>query len=199
MQRNKIALTEEIVKYIFPGSEPTIAPGEDGYIIYDFKMMYPAKLGIFIPIEVDRSNYSSVFPKPFEAYFLDLDKQAEYLSRFLEVDIKPTLPNIGVQFVPGKVLQRNENNYTIFRFDELIAPIQKTDLLCRVKYNNLSGDNSLKLLNIDPKFKAGAYTVTGIQYQYWICPNRYLFCIDNEFLAAVFTLADSYRVRKGPF
>ena len=62
MKSRKIPLNREIVKYIFPGTSPEIAESQGGCIVYDFKKLYPSDLGIFIPDEVDGSNYNAIFP-----------------------------------------------------------------------------------------------------------------------------------------
>lgn len=199
MKKKKITLDREIVKYIFPTTDPAVAVGEDGYIVYNFIRLYPNRLGIFIPSEVNMSNYSSAFPKPFESYFTDIYEETEYLSRLLEVKIEPNFGNIGVECISGKVLERDENNYTIFRFDELIDPRAKTDLLCRVELKNLTTDDKIEILSAEPKFREEAISVDGAQYLYWIMPISRLFRINDEVLAAIFAFATSLRLTNGPF
>ncbi|MBQ3280368.1 hypothetical protein IJG92_01800 [Candidatus Saccharibacteria bacterium] len=199
MKKKKITLDREIVKYIFPATEPAILQGEDGYIVYNFIRLYPNKLAVFVPMEVTQSNYSSAFPKSFESYFADIYEETEYLSRLLEVKLVPNIRNIGVECVSGKVLRRDENNYTVFRFDELLDPRDKTDLLCRVKIGSLTTDDRIDILSTNPEFREDAMAADGIQYMYWTMPLSRLFRVDDEVLAAIFAFANSVRFRNGPF
>ena len=191
----KIALNEEIVKYIFPGTEPAIAMGEDGCVVYDFKKSYPDKLGIFIPNEVDRSNYSNVFPRPFEGYFLNMDEEVSYISRFLEVvdGISPLVRYTDAEFIPGKVLKGEKDHYTVFRFDELVDPGEKTDLLCRLSLNYLGAENEISILDANPCFTGDVTGLNGTRYYYWIMPFSQLFSPTDEFYAALFAYTDAFR------
>lgn len=200
MKKQKITLSREIVKYIFPAAEPAIATGEDGYIAYNFIRQYPNKLGVFIPSQVDKSNYSAFFPRPFESYFSDMYEEAEYLSRLLEVKIEPDLrEGLGVECVSGKMLKRCESTYAIFRFDDLLSSREKTDLLCRVALKNLMIDDKIDILSTNPDFRENAIGLDGTQYLYWVMPISRLFRIDDEVLAAIFAFANSLRFKNGPF
>lgn len=201
MKKKKMTLSREIVKYIFPATEPAIKQYEDGYLVYNFIRVYPDKLGIFIPNEVDKSNYSSAFPKSFESYFASIHEEAAYLSRLLEVTIEPNLrEKLGVECVSGKVLEMEQDECgTVFRFDDLFDPRTKTDLLCRVKLEGLTDDDKIAILNSQPRFKANASINDGTEYLYWIMPISQLFKIDDKVLAAIFAFANSMRLRNGPF
>lgn len=200
MKNNKMVLSREIVKYIFPATEPTVREDEGGYVVYNFIRIYPNKLGIFIPDKVDRSNYSSFFPKSFGSYFTDMYEESEYLSRLLEVPIEPNLDDIGVECVSGKILRKDEDGRTIFRFDDLLDPRSKTDLLCRVNINELTIDDKIDILSTNPEFRDSATAADGVsQYFYWIMPLSRLFRLNDEVLAAIFAFANTLRDNKGPF
>ena len=199
MRKQKMLLNEEIVKYIFPGMNVETAPCEGGCIVNGFKRLYPAKLEIFIPHKVDRSNYSSYFPKSFEEYFWDIHQEANFISRFWEGRIEPNVPNVGVECIPGRILERNETGYTVFRFDELLDPREKTDVLCRVNLNTITTDDKLEILNLDPNFFEEVWDFDDTCYQYWISPITRLFRINDEFLAAIFAFSNSLRMKNGPF
>lgn len=199
MKKKKITLTEDIVKYIFPGLEPAIKKTEDGYVAYNFMKQYPDKLGIFMPNEVDQSNYSAAFPKPFESYFINMHEEAEYLSRLLEVNVEPSLHNINMECVRGKASKSSEGDYTVFRFDELIDPVKKTDLLCRVSRADLAIEDKVEILSINPDYRAEILALDGSSYIYWIMPISRLFKITDEVLAAIFAFANSLRFTNGPF
>ena len=174
----KMALKERLVKYIFPGSGPTIAIGEDGYIIYDFKYLYPSKLAIFIPIEVEHSNFNNKLPKSFDAYFRNADAEIARLSRLTEKDLGNQFKGLGVEYIPGKVLQRQDNRYTVFRFDWLVDSGSKTDALCRAKFRGLSiGDR--KRITGKPYFNAMASSLDGREYLYWIMPINEFFNVNK--------------------
>lgn len=196
MKKSKMALSEDIVKYIFSGTEPSCALGEDGYIVYDFKRLYPAKLGIFIPSEVDHSNYNAIFPKSFESYFKNIDKEVAYISRLLEISITPNLPGLDIECISGSVLRRKDNNYTIFRFDSLVEPSRRTELLCRVNANRLTACDKVHILNTNPLFTAEAGDLGGTDYLYWIMSISKLFWEGSEILAAIFAYAQSLREKK---
>ena len=199
--REKVALKEEIVKFIFPGAKPEIALGEDGYIVYDFKRLYPEKLGIFVPIEIEKSGYSNVFPRSFEDYFLNVHTEVGYLSRLLETEIKTILWNIDFEYIPGRMLNRDENNYTIFRFDELMGITPRTDLLCRIEKARLSAADEMDIIGVDPYFIAEAVGISGIEYFYFIIPiDKLLFNPTNTcrgIIASVFSYARANR-KNGP-
>ena len=198
----KIKLDESIVKYIFPGTSPEVALGEDGYIIYDFKKLYPDKLGIFVPIEVEKSNYSSAFPKSFEDYFIDAGTEMRYLSRFLEADIKFILGDVHLEYIPGSVLKRDiANNYTIFRFDKLMGGAPRTDLLCRVRKGFLSFGENLDILNSNFYFLEDAANENGKVYRYFIIPINQLLMSDedrNILISAVFSYARAFKENIAP-
>ena len=200
MKRNqtKLAMREEIVKYIFPASNPTILEAQGGYIIYDFRKLYPAKLGVFVPNEVGRSNYSSFFPKSFESYFSNMHEQAAYLSRFLEVKIEPTMKNQTVECLPGCVLPWDKPEHTLFRFDESVDPRRKTEVLCRARIRNLTEQEKLDILAYNPIFRGDSIAITGEQYVYWIMAVTQLFKIDIEVLATIIAFANSLRITDGP-
>ena len=195
--REKVTLKEEVVKYIFPGTKPEIALGEDGYIVYDFKKLYPEKLGIFIPIEIEKSDYSNIFPKSFEDYFLNVRTEVNYLSRLLETEIKTIFCDIDFEYIPGRVLNRDENNYTIFRFDELMGITPRTDLLCRIEDGLLSTNDKMDIVNINPYFVSEAVGISGIEYFYFIIPiDKLLYNPTNTcrgIIASVFSYARANR------
>ncbi|MDO4889437.1 MAG: hypothetical protein Q4A25_01955 [Candidatus Saccharibacteria bacterium] len=185
-----VALKEELVKYIFPGTRPEVALGEDGYIVHDFKAYYPEKLGIFIPIEVEHSNISNVFPKSFEDYFRHADSEIAHLARLMEMNLENKLKGLGVEYIPGKVLERQENIYTIFRFDGLIEPSVKTDALCRVKFRKLSFGDRNRITNLNPRFHAMATSLDGREYLYWIMPiSEFLTDVNKTVTESVFAMA----------
>lgn len=199
-KKTKLAMREEIVKYIFPTTYPKIAQGVDGFIVYDFDKLYPHKLGIFIPNEVDQSNYSAVFPRPFESYFANMNDKAEFLSRLLEVKITPSLkPDLGIECMSGKVLEPIQSDYTIFRFDELVGARKRTDVLCRVDMANLTATDRIEILADNSGFIAEASAPYGTDYFYWIESVNQLFRIDDETLASIFELADNLQLANGPF
>lgn len=172
--RQKMILDKEIVKYIFTGVHSEVALGEDGYIVYDFKTTYPSKLAVFVPIEVEPSNYSNFFPKSFEDYFRDLDLEISRLSLLIEKgNIFNRFP--ATEFVAGQVLRRENSNYTVFRFDESIEPKHRTDLLCRSEVKNLSLTEIKQIYCISNDLKSVAKTINGIEYLYWILPIKSLF------------------------
>lgn len=195
MGKKKIALREEVARYIFPGTEPAIAMGEDGYVVYDFKRIYPDKLAIFIPQEVDRSNYNGVFPKSFEDYFLSVEDEIGHFLRFYELtdELKPMVGSIGAEFIPGKVLDKVKGKYTIFRFDELIGPEEKTDLLCRVQLSRLGAESELEIYNTNPCYTGNVTGSNDVRYYYWIMPISQLFKNLDEFFALKFAYANSFR------
>lgn len=200
MKKKKITLREEIVKYIFPTAYPSISQREDGFIVYNFLKLYPHHLGIFIPNEVDQSNYCSYFPKPFESFFINVQDEAAYLSRFLEANIEPTLKNSELECVSGVLLPyEKEERCFIFRFDECVSPVKKIDVLCRIKLSSLSAQEKLDILAFNPVFRGEAISLTGDQYVYWIMPVTQLFKINIEILAAIIAFANSFRTRNGPF
>lgn len=192
MNRKKLALTEEIVKYIFSGTEASIAIGEDGYIVYGFKMLYPSELGVFVPIEIDRSNYSDVFPKNFESYFRELDKDFDYLSRLLEVKMDNPFRGCGIEYVSGAMLKRDEGNYTIFRFDELIDSNFKIDLLCRAKIDSITESQRRLIMNSEPFYVSFAPNYDGTKYLYFIIPINRIFGDSDGLTAAVFAFSQSF-------
>ncbi|MBR3365621.1 hypothetical protein IKG48_00635 [Candidatus Saccharibacteria bacterium] len=191
MKKNKLALDENIVKYIFPGTNPDVALGEDGYVIYDFQALYPKKLAIFVPIEIERSHYSDVFPKSFEAYFKDLDSEIARLSRLLEANLEWCLKGRGIEFIAGRVLKRQDNNYTVFRFDELVDTCCKTELLCRTETKNITVNDEMAVLNTDPYFEDKATSIDGREYLYWIMPIGQLFFNTNSLIATILSMAES--------
>lgn len=182
----KMALKKELVKFIFPGSDPHIALGEDGYIIYDFKSLYPEKLAIFIPIEIEGSRYSDVFPKSFEAYFRDADSEIAHVERYYETDFGNNFKGLGVEYIPGRVLKRQDNNYTVFRFDELVDSRRKTEALCRAKTKKLTTSDRKAILNSNPYFSCEAISLSGDKYLYWVMPIGGFFPDVNSVLAATF-------------
>ena len=164
----KMALKEELVKFIFPGTSPTIALGEDGYIIHSFKSLYPEKLAIFIPSEVEGSNYNNVFPKSFEAYFRDADSEISHISRTYETDFGNKFKGLGVEYIPGRVLRRDENNFVVFRFDELVDPRRKTEVLCRAKHKMITTNEYIEILGTNPNLCSETTSLSGTKYLYWI-------------------------------
>lgn len=193
MGNKKITLNNEVVKYLFSGVDCEVAPGEDGYIVYGFSSLLPSKLGLFIPIEIDRSGYSAVFPKSFEAYFSNLDEEFSYLSRLLEVDLKNDFLGYGLEYIPGMMLKRDSETYTIFRFDELMNPEEKTDMLCRIRSDSL--ELFSRLLGSKPYFLAETATLDGKIYFYFILPLSKFFRLDDRTIAAVFSFLRSTRKR----
>ena len=201
MKNKQIAVTEEIVKYIFPTTNPEIIQGEDGYIVCDFRRLYPNQLAIFLPNEVDQSNYSSAFPKPFEDYFASAIEEAAFLSRLFEAEIRPNLrKDLNVEFVPGKVVRTIKSDYTVFRFDELIDAREKTEVLCRVKLKDMVVNDRVDIINSDPlpNFMKEAIGPEDEQLYYWIMPISELFRIDRSVVAAFFAYVSSLR-KNGPF
>lgn len=166
--KRKMVLDQKIVKYIFTGVKSSVALGEDGYIVYGFDAMYPANLAIFVPIEVERSNYSNVFPKSFEDYFKDLDLELSRLSLIIE---RGNVFNrfAKTEFIAGQVLERVNTNFTIFRFDELIDPSERKTLLCRTAERDMSTKSHETILSIsDSGYPCEwARSVDGVNYLYW--------------------------------
>ena len=173
--RQKMILDREVVKYIFAGVHSGIALGEDGYIVYDFDTTYPSKLAVFVPIEVEPSNYSNFFPKSFEDYFRDLDIEISRLSLLFEKgNVFNRFP--VTEFVAGQILRRENSNYIVFRFDESIDPIHRTDLLCRSEIKKLSLPEINQIYCISSEFKSCVTrTLDGIEYMYWFLPVKSLF------------------------
>lgn len=173
--RQKMILDREVVKYIFAGIHSEIAFGEDGYIVYDFDAIYPSKLAIFVPIEVEPSNYSSFFPKSFEDYFRDLDLEISRVSLLLEEgNIFNRFP--PAEFVAGQILRRGDSNYTVFRFDKSLKAVDRTDLLCRSKIDSISSTELAQIYAISNDMKPYiAQTIGGASYLYWILSARQLF------------------------
>ncbi len=174
--KKKMALDQKIVKYIFTGVKSSVALGEDGYIVYNFDTMYPANLAIFVPIEVERSNYSNVFPKSFEDYFRDLDLELSRLSLIIE---RGNIFNrfAKTEFIAGQIVKRVNTNFTIFRFDELIDPSEKKTLLCRTAERDLSAKSYEAILSTsDSNYSCEwAKSVDGANYLYWYLPVNRLF------------------------
>ena len=131
MTKAKIKLSEKVVKYIFPGLHPSVALGEDGWVIYDFDRQIPKSLGIVIPPIVTSSNYNQVFPKTFEEYFVNLSEALARFARLIETPVMPSIRTTGVEAIVGSAILQDESEYTIFRFDELTLPADKKYLLCR--------------------------------------------------------------------
>lgn len=177
---SKMRLNEGVVKYVFGAmTEPKIAEGEDGYVIYDFKVTYPSKLAVFMPLEVERSNYSSYFPKSFEDYFKDLDLEISRLSLLVE---RGNIFNRFAQteFVPGQVVKA-DGEYVVFRFDEMLLPTEKTELLCRTPVVNLSLSDIEKNYHLmDVDYMEYVDTLFGTRYLYWFLPVRRLFIHPEE-------------------
>ena len=169
--KKKITLNKEVVKYIFPGVHPEVAPGEDGYVIYNFDVLYPKKLAIFVPTEVEGTNYSNVFPKSFEDYFRDLDLEISRLSLLFEMG---NIFNrfVKTEFIAGQIIKHEDGAYTIFRFDELVDLEQKLTLLCRTREEDATAD-----LNTDVEY---ATRWDGKRYLYWFLPVEGLFKQKNE-------------------
>lgn len=189
----KITLSETVVKYLFSGVDCEVAVGEDGYVVYGFKALYPSRLGVFVPIEVDRSNYCLMFPKSFDAYFMKLDDEFAYLSRLLEVDVKSDFLGYGIEYLPGSILKRDDDEYAIFRFDKLLDSSLKTDLLCRIQSDNLEVFS--KLIALKPSFLTEATDLTGKNYFYFILPIHSFFDISDGIIAAVFSFLQSMHTR----
>ena len=200
MQKEKIALSEEIVKYIFPTTDPKIIQGEDGWIACDFRRQYPNQLAIFLPNEVAKSNYSSAFPKTFEEYFTNVIEEAAFLSRLLEVEIRPNLrKDLGIEYVPGVVLRNINTEYIVFRFDELLDPREKTEVLCRVKLKDMVVNDRMDIINSNPvpSSMREAIGLNDEQFYYWIMPISGLFRIDRSVVAAFFAYVSSLRNKNG--
>lgn len=186
-----MTLKEELVKYIFGPTHPTVALGEDGYIVYDFKAIYPEKLAVFVPIEIERSGYSNVFPKSFEAYFRKADLEIAHLARLMEIRLENRFKGMGVEYIPGRMLKRQDNNYTVFRFDELVDSRHKTEALCRAKFRDLTIGNRAIVNNINSYFKATATNLDGKEYLYWLMPLSEFFLDSNKVLTeSVFAMAE---------
>lgn len=177
---SKMRLNEGIVRYIFgPGTNPEIAVGEDGSVVYDFKTTYPSKVAMFVPIEVERSNYSNYFPKSFEDYFKDLDLEISRLSLLMERgNIFNRFPK--TDFVPGQVL-KTDGEYVVFRFDEMLEATEKTELLCRTPVSALSLSDLEKCYHVmDVDYMEYVDTLYGTRYLYWFLPVRRLFSRPSE-------------------
>ena len=179
-----MALDEEIVKYIFEGVHPKIAIGEDGYIVYDFDATYPANLAVFVPIEVQPSNYSNFFPKSFEDYFRDLDLEISRLSLLIEQgNIFNRFPK--TEYIMGQFLNMSTSEYTVFRFDELLETREKTMLLCRTKVKDTSVVWITQILTTSAGlFPVRVWTVDGVEYIYWGLSFESLFCCQKEVMDA---------------
>lgn len=196
MKKHKMVLKEEIVKYLFPRAEPEVIISEDGYLAYDFRNIYPSRLAISLPVEIEHSSYSDVFPKPFEEYFLNIHEDIDYLSRLLEVRIVPNIKRrVKAECVFGKVLERSENDHIIFRFDELIDSNEKTDLLCRVRNpgNSITTDDKMDILAMDPYFTEMAKDYDGTQFLYFIVPVGKMIEVNDQIIASLFAYAHSLR------
>lgn len=180
--KRKMFLDEEVVKYIFTGVHPVIARGEDGYVAYDFDTTYPKALAVFVPIEVEPSNYNHVFPKSFEDYFRDLDLEISRLSLLIE---RGNVFNrfARSEFVAGQFLRGIKGAYTVFRFDELKETEEKTDLLCRTRTENLSAEDLGEICAAANGFEPQrATTIDGTEYLYWGLPVQGLFNVHDESL-----------------
>ena len=202
MKKMQIPITKEIVKHVFPTTDPKIIQSEDGWIACDFKRLYPSQLAIFLPNEVDQSNYSSAFPKPFEEYFINVGEEAKFLSRLLETNIEPRLrEGLNMEYVPGTVLRPVNSKYTIFRFDEFIDDREKTEVLCRVKIRDMVLDDKVDILNSNPvaSFMKETPAYNNDQLYYWIMPISELFRIDRSAVAAFFAYVRLLREKNGPF
>ena len=187
-------LNEEIVKYIFNGVESEVAPGEDGYIVYGFASVYPYQLGIFVPIDVDKSNYSDVYPKGFESYFSNLDSDLSYLSRLLEIQIDNPFSSLPIEYVSGRTVKHDNSEYTVFRFDELLNPDQKTEILCRVKRANINTmKEQAKIIACKPSFMAEACDQSGEKYLYFITSLESIFINTRALVAAAFSFGLSMK------
>ena len=193
MSKTKIPLTREIAKYIFPGTDPDIAEGEDGDILYNFKRLYPERLGIFIPSEVERSNFNTVFPRDFESYFVNVYDEVAFMSRMLEIPIKPNLPDIGIECVPGNAIKHSGSVFTVFRFDSLLRQDQRTYLLCRAPLNRIRIDDRIAILNTNPIMSQEAQDIAGANYYYWIMKIDSLFFSSTEIIAAMFAFSHLLR------
>lgn len=189
--KKSMTLKEELVKYIFGPTRPTIAPGEDGYIVYDFKAVYPGKLAIFVPIEIEQSNCSNIFPKNFESYFREADSEIAHLARMMELKIESKFKGMGVEYIPGKMLERKDNNYTVFRFDNLIDPRQKTEALCRVRFRNLTISERTIVNSSNLYFQSMTAGLDGREYLYWIMPiSEFLVDANKVVAGSVFAMAE---------
>ncbi|MDO5480686.1 MAG: hypothetical protein Q4F58_03405 [Candidatus Saccharibacteria bacterium] len=197
MRKQRMLLNEDIVKYIFSGMNVEIAPCDGGCIVGGFKRFYPANLGIFIPYKVNRSNYSSYFPESFEEYFWNIHQEAEYISRYWEGKFTPNLPDIWAECISGKIITQ-DNNSVVFRFDELLDPREKTDALCRVKLGDLSDEDKISILDLDPTYTGEAWDLDDSPYQYFITPITHLFRVNDELLAAIIAFTNSVRMKNGP-
>lgn len=185
MAKAKIKLSEKIVKYIFPGLHPSVASGEDGWIVYDFDKQIPKSLGIVIPPDVSSSNYSQVFPKTFEEYFVDLSEALSHFSRLIEATAVPSIRTANVEAIVGSVMLQDESEYTIFRFDGLVKPAEKSYLLCRMRTDSFTLNKVLLIVNSDPIYMEEAEGLDGSRYIYWISPLKSLFANPNEVFAAM--------------
>lgn len=189
MTKAKIKLSEKIVKYIFPGLHPSVASGEDGWIVYDFDKQIPKSLGIVIPTSIGSSNYNQVFPKTFEEYFVDLSEAIAHFSRLIEAPVIPSIRTAGVEAIVGSAILQDESEYTIFRFDELVEPAEKKYLLCRMATNSFTVNKVLLIVNADPIYMEEASGIDDNSYIYWISPLKSLFAHPNEVFAAILSYA----------
>lgn len=176
----KMELNDEVVKYIFGYStRPDVLVGEDGYIVYNFKTTFPSKLAVFVPLEVEGSNYSNFFPKSFEEYFKDLDLEISRLSLLLEQgNVFRRFPK--TEFVLGKVT-KTSGDYVVFQFDSMLDVAEKTELLCRTPVDVLSLSWFDECTNVsDVKFAEYVDMIYGERFLYWFLPVRQLFVKQEE-------------------
>lgn len=188
MKSTKMALSRELVKQIFPGTEPKIAVGEDGSVVYDFKQVYPANLGIFIPAEVDRSNFNAVLPKAFESYFRNFDQDLAFLSRLLETEIASRFQGYKIEYVSGQMV-KTVGRYTAFRFDELIDAQERVNLLCRTALENLPDREWDDLMYEHILYNEVVIDLAETEMAYFIINITDAFELDASFIAAVFNSA----------
>ena len=189
MAKTKIKLSDKIVKYIFPGLHPSVAYGEDGWVVYDFDKQIPKSLGIVIPPDVSSRNYNQVFPKTFEENFVNLSEALAHFSRLIEAPAVPSIRTSGVEAIVGGVILQDESEYTIFRFDGLVEPADKKYLLCRMAADSLTINKVLLVVNADPIYMEEAEEIGGSRYVYWISPIASLFANPDEVLAATLAYA----------
>ena len=195
-------LTEETVTQVFPGTNPSIASGEEGFIAYGFNRIYPQDLAIFCPLEFPRSRISSAFPQDFENSFRNLDAEIAHLSRLHEIDLSTNFDGFNVEFMIGHTVRRPgfDAKYTVFQFDCLDGPRICQEALCRIHERDLKRavekrgaraelSWNVGLLNTNYRYYNSVRLPGGEQVEYWIMPISSLFTDTNQLIAAVFMMS----------
>ena len=103
------------------------------------------------------------------------------------------LKGLGIEFIAGRVLKRQDNIYTVFRFDELVNTHCKTELLCRVSLDNFTIENEITVMDTEPYFEDTATSIDGRKYLYWIMSVGQLFYNTNSLIATILAMAESVK------